>query len=188
MAVPTESDAPEAPTDDGPRPERRITPLKLLLGAIVVGIVAMWVYALGPWARQDPPGRLDDPAFAEQAEPRCAETARDLAALPQAFETTSPVERAAQIDETNVLLTAMVADLRAFAPTDDVDGPRVGEWLDDWTTYIGDRAALADELREGHDARLHETARGEDHISEALDFFAVTANDMPSCATPDDIA
>jgi hypothetical protein len=188
MAAPTEPDAPEAPSTDDAPPEHRLTPLRLFLGVIVVGIVVMWVYALGPWARQDPPGRLEDPAFAEQAESRCAETADELAALPQAFQTASPVERAVQIDETNVLLTAMITDLRTFAPTDAVDGPRVGEWLDDWTTYIGDRAALADELREGHDARLHETARGEDHISEALDFFAVTANDMPSCATPDDIA
>ena len=167
---------------------RRITPLKVFLGALVVAMVGMWVYALGPWARQDPPGRLTDPSFAEQAEPVCATAADDLALLPQAFETITPVARADAIDETNVVLTAMVAELGSFAPTSGTDGSRVAEWLGDWSTYIEDRANLAAELRENSDARLHETAKGDDHISEALDFFAVTANDMPSCATPDDIS
>jgi hypothetical protein len=167
---------------------RRVTPVKVLLGLLVVGMIAMWVYALGPWARQDPPGRLDDPAFAAEAEPVCAAAVDELAALPQAFETTTPEARATAIDETNVVLSAMVVELRTFAPTTGVDGERVGEWLDDWDTYIEDRANLATQLREDGDARLHETAKGDDHISEALDFFAVTANDMPSCATPDDIS
>jgi hypothetical protein len=177
---------PDTSPDDAP--PRRITPLKVFLALLVVAMVGMWVYALGPWARRDPPGRLDDPAFAAQAEPVCAAAADELAALPQAYETTTPQARAAAIDETNVVLTTMIADLRDLAPTEGADAERIGDWLDDWEVYIDDRQALADELATGVDARLHETARGEDHISQALDFFAENANHMPSCATPDDLS
>jgi hypothetical protein len=176
-----------APPDEAPT-ARRITPVRVILTIVVLAMVAMWIYALGPWAREDPPGRLDDPAFAEAAEPVCATTVDELATLPQAYETETPEARADAIDDTNDLLTAMVTELRAFAPTTGDDGNRVNEWLDDWLTYIGDRSELADELHDDHDARLHETAKADNHISEAIDFFAVTANDMPSCATPDDIS
>lgn len=162
--------------------------MKVFLGILVVAMVAMWVYALGPWSRRDPPGRLDDPAFVEAAEPVCAAAVEELETVPQAYETETPAERAEAIDQTNVILSDMVVELRTFAPTEGDDADRVGEWLDDWDTYIEDRAQLADELRQGEDARLKETAKGDDHISEALDFFAVTANAMPSCATPDDIS
>lgn len=172
--------------DDGHR--RRIRPVHVVLALVVLGLVGMWVYALGPWARQDPPGRLDDAAFAERAEPVCAAALDELAEVPQAYETTTPEQRAAAIDETNVILSGMIAELRSFAPRSGVDAERVGDWLDDWEVYIDDRQALADQLATGVDARLHETARGDDHISEALDFFAETANGMPSCATPNDLS
>jgi hypothetical protein len=181
----TASRDPEAPAEDRPR---RVTAVKVLLALVVAAMAAMWVYALGPWARQPPPGRLDDPAFAVAAEPVCAEAVEELEALPQAFETTTPEARADAIDDTDDVLTAMVSDLRALAPTTGDDGDRVQEWLDDWDTYIGDRAELAGVLHTGTDARLHETAKADNHISEAIDFFAVTANAMPSCATPDDLS
>lgn len=185
MAGPTHRE-PSAPTEEGSR--RRITPVRVVLTLVVLAMVAMWVYALGPWAREDPPGRLDDPSFALAAEPVCAQAVDDLAALPQAYETTTPEARADAVDQTNALLTAMVTDMGTFAPTTGEDARRVNEWLDDWQTYIGDRQELADELHQSRDARLHETAKADNHISEAIDFFAVTANKMPSCATPDDVS
>lgn len=186
MAGPTHREPPAPPEEDSAR--RRITPVRVVLALVVLAMVAMWVYALGPWARQDPPGRLDDPAFTVEAEPVCAATDDALSELPQAYETETPEARADAVDQTNVLLAAMVTDLRTFAPTTGEDGRRVNQWLDDWQTYIGDRNELADELHKGRDARLHETAKADNHISEAIDFFAVTANDMPSCTTPHDLS
>lgn len=189
MAAPaTPPPAPGAGGPDGGPPRRRIRPVQVLLALVVLGLAGMWVYVLGPWARQDPPGRLDDPAFAERAEAVCARAVDALAEVPPARRTPTPEARAAAIAETNVILSDMVAELRSFAPRSGPDAERVDDWLDDWEVYIEDRQALADTLATGVDARLQETARADDHISEALDFFAETANHMPSCATPNDLS
>jgi hypothetical protein len=151
-------------------------------------MVAMWVYVLylafGP-GRQAPPDRLDDPAFAVEAQERCADTLDQVAELPRAVEAATPAERSAIVVEANSEFAAMVDDLESLTPPGE-DGELVTLWLADWRTYLADRQAYADALLDDPEARLLVTARDREQITEYLDAFAAD-NDMPACATPIDV-
>lgn len=176
--------APGTAPDEEPR-DPRWWPRALIV-LVVVAMLAMWSYALfGP--RSDPPGTLDDASFSRAAEPVCAETLAAVRGLPLAHETTDPVRRAEVIETANGLLDDQIRTLRPLAPGTGEDARRVGEWLTDWRTYLDDRVDYAERLRNDPDARLLETEKDGNHISEALEFFA-EINEMPSCAPPGDVA
>ena len=152
----------------------------------------MWGYVLylafGP-GRQPPIDRLDDPAFAEAAEERCA------AALEQVDRRRSPAPRTPRPSgrpcwtEADGTYAAMLDDLdglQALAPAGD-QRRRATEWLSDWRTYLGDREAYADALRTDPGARLLVSEKpGEgQQITGWIDEFA-KANRMESCVTPTD--
>ena len=176
------------PTADTTPDARRWTTGRVLATGVVVALVAMWGYvvflAFGP-GRQDPPDRLDDPAFATAAEARCSAALDAIAQLPDASEVASATERAEVVDEANGELERMLDDLDALAPGGD-DGRIVRAWLADWQTYLGDRTDFAAALRVDPEARLLVSARDREQITEYLDAFAAD-NHMPACATPLDV-
>jgi hypothetical protein len=164
----------------------------VVLAGVVLALVAMWVYVLylafGP-GRQPPIDRLDDPAFAEAAESRCAAAVASVEELPVASETPTAAERAAVLEEADTTFAAMLDDLEGMltlAPAGD-QRRRATEWLADWRTYLGDREAYADALRADPGARLLVSEKpGEGRqITGWIDEFAL-ANRMESCATPTD--
>jgi hypothetical protein len=192
---------PGAPRGDGDRPgtpgggtePRRWRPVRVLLGLVVVALVAMWVYviylAVGP-GRQPPIDRLDDPAFAEAAEPRCAEALEVTGELPVANATPDAGDRADVIDQANLAFASMLDDLDDrvdLAPSGD-QRERATAWLADWRTYLSDRQQYADALRADPDARLLVSEKeGEGRqVTGWIDEFA-KANRMPSCVTPGDV-
>jgi hypothetical protein len=180
----------EAEVPDGPdtitADHRGLRPaVKALLVLFLLASAAMWTYGLwGP--RQDPPGTLDDPSFGRAAEPVCAAVIAQIDALPPAHRTTDHVERAAVVTQANALLTDQLDELGVLAPTSGEDARRVRDWLADWDTYLADRQDYAARLGEDADARMLETVKGGDHISQALEFFA-QINAMASCAPPGDV-
>jgi hypothetical protein len=152
----------------------------------------MWGYVLflafGP-GRQPPIDRLDDPAFAEAAEERCATTLEQVGRLPAASASHTAAERADVLVRANGAYAAMLDDLdglQTLAPAGD-QRRRANEWLSDWRTYLGDRQRYADALRTDPDARLLVSAKpGEgQQITRWIDEFA-NANRMPSCVSPTD--
>jgi hypothetical protein len=181
----------EAGTSGGDEaPGRRWTPTRLVLVVVVLGLVAMWGYVLylafGP-GRQPPIDRLDDPAFAESAEERCAAAVADVAELPVASASRDAEARAEVLDRANATFAAMLDDLdgmTTLAPAGD-QRRRATEWLADWRTYLGDREAYSEALHTDPDARLLVSEKpGEgQQITGWIDEFA-KANRMPSCATP----
>lgn len=182
-------------TDPGGAGDRHhvVTPVRVLLTLVVVALVAMWVYvlylAVGP-GRQPPIDRLDDPAFAEAAERRCADALEVVEALPVANATPDPAARADVIAEANTAFGAMLDDLDAtadLAPAGD-QRDRARAWLADWRTYLDDREQYAAALRADPGARLLVSAKeGEGRqITGWIDEFA-KANRMPSCVTPGDV-
>lgn len=182
-ADPAEPDAPA---------ERRWTLGRAVIVVVVVGLVGMWGYVLylafGP-GRQPPIDRLDDPAFAQAAEERCAEAVDEVDALPLANEVGSAAERADVLDRADATFATMLDDLDQMVdmvPAGD-QRRRAQEWLADWRTYLGDREAWADALRTDPEARLLVSEKeGEGRqITGWIDEFA-KANRMPSCATPTD--
>ena len=170
----------------------RLTRGRVVVLVVVVALVAMWGYVLylafGP-GRQPPIDRLDDPAFAEAAEERCAEALDEIEQLPAASASASATERADVLDRANGTYAVMLDDLddlATLAPAGDQRG-RAEEWLADWRTYLGDREAYTDALRTDANARLLVSAKSgtNQQITEFIDEFAA-ANRMPSCASPTD--
>ncbi|MDZ7733489.1 MAG: hypothetical protein U5R31_10645 [Acidimicrobiia bacterium] len=179
------------PPDPDPVPDRVTGPRRWTSGRIVVGVgvlacVAMWAYVFSPWSRSDPPGTLDDPAFAEAAQPVCAATRDQLDGLTPARESENPRERAEVVRRANVLLADMVDELgrwhRPTAPTPTASGAGSTTGRSTSTTA----RTLADTLATGEDARLLET-----HTTATTcrrPWTSSRANDMPACVTPDDVS
>jgi hypothetical protein len=165
---------------------RRVGPLKVLLALALVAIAAMWIYAFA-FAPKSSPDRLPDEAWRASAESLCAVADADLAALPQASSADSPTARATQLDDANTRLRILVNDLAALNRQPDPED-RVVRWLDDWETYLGDRARHTELLRAGEDARFAETPieGRQTPTSLRMDAFA-KVNLMPSCQVPNDI-
>lgn len=154
---------------------------------VVLGLTLMWIYAFSGVAAKDPPDQLDDPAFAEAAEPVCDAARDDLEALPAARDADSPEERAVTVRQANAALTAMVDELDTLVPpTGDRDERITRLWLEDWRTHLDDRAAYADSLAAGSTDPAEFTARGGRSITATIDNFA-EVNDMASCTTPLDL-
>ncbi len=159
---------------------------RVVTTAVVVGLIAFWVYAFSGLARQDHPDSLDDDSFARAAEPLCAEAMAAVAALPVGVETATAQDRASVLDEATGILDDMVLDLRAQAPAPATRDRRlVSSWLEDWETYLSDRREFADSIREDPDARFLVTARAGRQVTAPIEVFAAV-NDMPSCAAPGD--
>jgi hypothetical protein len=187
--------APRVPTEDhgGGAPAGRSSRVgRLVVIVLACALVSMWGYVLylafGP-GRQPPIDRLDDPAFAEAAEERCASALEDVDRLPVASASHTAAERADVLARANGAYTAMLDDLddlAGLAPAGD-QRRRAKEWLADWRTYLGDRENYADALRTDPDARLLVSAKpGQgQQITGWIDEFA-NANRMPSCVSPTD--
>ncbi|HLT17498.1 MAG TPA: hypothetical protein VK007_12415 [Acidimicrobiales bacterium] len=169
-------------------PARRLTPVRVVIVAVIVGIVGLWGYilylAIGP-GRQDPPDRLADPDFAPAAQARCSAALDEVALLPPANATRSAEERAEVIETANEVFEAMLDDLAALAPEGE-EGEIVAAWIADWRTYLGDRARYADELREDPTAPFLVSTRQGEQVTEYMDAFAAD-NRMPACGTPLDV-
>lgn len=166
---------------------------RIVVTAIVVGIVAMWGYVLYLAVfegRQESPDRIDEPAFTSAAEDTCRQVVDFVDTLPRAEQADSPAERADTVERATDRFQEMVADLERLATTIDDAGAAslVEQWLADWEVLLGDRRQFVDRLRErGEDARFTVTPGPSGRqITLRIDEFAAT-NDMPSCATPGDV-
>lgn len=178
----------EPAVDTGEAPGRRgWTVGRVAAVVVVLGLTLMWIYAFSGVAAKDPPDQLDDPAFAEAAEPVCAAARDELEALPAARDAESPEERAVTVRQANTVLTSMVDELDGLvAPGDDRDERITRLWLADWRTHLEDRAAYAESLAAGSTDPAEFTARGGRSITATIDHFA-EVNDMASCTTPLDL-
>ncbi|HMG43321.1 MAG TPA: hypothetical protein VK611_18460 [Acidimicrobiales bacterium] len=166
--------------------------VRILLAAVVVGLVSMWVYVLflafGP-GRQPPVDRLDDPEFAVAAEDVCSAAIADVEDLPVASQAHSATERAAVLRQANGIFTGMLSELdglTTLAPAGE-QRDRTERWLDDWQVLLADREAYATALSDDPEAQLliSEKPGTGRHITGWIDEFAL-ANKMDDCATPAD--
>jgi len=192
------ADAPTVPVDhpdvdsDAKPPGRPMTLGRIVVIAVVVGLVAMWGYvvflAFGP-GRQPPVDRLEDASFARAAERRCGAAVADVEELPGASEASSAEERADVVEQANGRFEAMLGELDGLvelAPSGE-QRDRAERWLADWRTFLGDREEFASDLRSDPQARMlvSEKPGTGRHITAWIDEFA-RANRMPSCASPTD--
>jgi hypothetical protein len=147
----------------------------------------LWLYALFIYDPGLLVDELADRSFPRAAEAVCATHMEELDALPRAETAKDPIARADTIDSANVILLAMLGDLRPLAPTKPADANEaVNEWIDDWGTHLRDRQDYADRLREDPEARFIESVKGSKQVSRAIDGYA-QVNRMRSCETPGDV-
>jgi hypothetical protein len=181
------------PSDGKGVPARRLSVGRVVILAVVLGLVGMWGYVLflafGP-GRQAPVDRLEDPSFGRAAEEECAAALDDVEALPRASEAATAGARADVVEDANRRFGVMLTDLEGLedlAPAGE-QRERVGRWLADWQVYLEDRQAFVSDLRSDPSARLlvSEKPGTGRHITEWIDEFA-DANRMPSCASPGDV-
>ena len=171
-------------------------------GAFVVGSFVFWAWAFSPWARSENPGRLDDRDFVAWADQRCAQAHAAIDGLPTARQAQSHAERAEQVDRGTALVESLVADLRRSAEASlsavtDGDGPPdtqlARSWLHDWDSYIADRRAHAERLRNADEDTpdrelrflLIDMTEGSTY-TERMDGFA-RLNGMDACQIPGDV-
>ncbi len=201
---PPAADTAGAGDETGPSPPRSRLRLlgKWLGGLFVAGSFVFWAWAFSPWARSENPGRLDDRAFVEWADQRCARAHTAINALPTARQAGSRTERADQVDTGTDEVEALVADLRLRAAASlpastEGNGPPdvdlVGAWLEDWDVYISDRRKHSMRLRTADadtpDRELRfllvDMTEGSTY-TERMDGFA-RLNNMDNCQIPGDV-
>ncbi len=185
----TAHDAPHDEID-----ERRFTPTKIALGAVVVVSVAFWAWIF-LFSSRDNPDRLVTRSFAATAEAICAPAQVAFSDLPLGNNATTPQERARQIEQGSAITVDLVRELKAAAAsvTDEGDLRLLSLWFEDWDAYIEDRAtyvAKLDAATEDTPNRdliftLRERAAGGTYTLR-IDGFG-NVNDMASCRTPGDI-
>ncbi|MFM7068953.1 MAG: hypothetical protein ACKOYM_05765, partial [Actinomycetes bacterium] len=153
----------------------------------VIAIIAGWVYVLFVYQPERQIDELSDRRFPIAAQRICAAAMVTVDALPAASTARTPEERGVVVAAADDTLRRMVNDLRGVAPagrSDEARGTR--EWIDDWGQHVKDRAAYANSLRRGEDARFLESTKGTRQLSRAIDAFA-QVNRMPACSTPNDV-
>ena len=183
MPAPVESVAPSEQL-----PEVRSRAGRVAAVMVIVATVMFWVWIFSGAPKRSNPDRLSDRAFVERSHRRCQELRRELDGLPAARIAASASERADVLTRANVLVSAMVDELEADAPTTGDDDQRLRGWFGDWHTYLDDREAYVEALRSDPEARMTVTENSElsDGVDKTIEVFA-DVNDMPDCATPGDV-
>ncbi|MEE9416830.1 MAG: hypothetical protein V3V01_16230 [Acidimicrobiales bacterium] len=164
------------------------TKARIVVTIIMVGIVAFWIYGLGPWRPLTNPDSLDDRTYATTAEAICAVAAEDINALPQAASATSTGGRADTIEEANGFLTRMLLGMQAERHPDETEHDKVilDKWLGDWNTLLDDRVVHVERLRTEGDIRFEVTQVGSSSVASRVNGLALV-NGMPSCGLPTDL-
>lgn len=177
---------PEAPQ------RRQVTFTKVVLTIIVLGILAMWVYAFG-FASKKAAYRVDDDAWRARAEEVCTtfrvermqlvDMAQGYIAEPTAAQM---VERADLVDAATDILEAQLTEMTAVMPTSDRDRSLVAEYEGYWRTVFSDRRAYTARLRDLQLEPYFETAIDGTPVTNLLTDFAVV-NEMPACSPPNEL-
>ena len=154
------TDIEAGPEADLPRSRWRVTHFLIVLGFLAMA--GFWIWAFSPFPTRGHPDTLDDKAFPEAAETRCAITMELIDDLPRDWDIDNPEQLAEQVAAGTDLLEPLVADLRTLARAvvnsiarevrevhlvadlpslirivDNTDEARkVRLWLDDWNIYL----------------------------------------------------
>ena len=157
-------------------PVRRV----VLWGAVVV-LLVFWIWALF-FASKESINKIEDREWAARAEAICVRADTELRALD---DQASPdlVVRADLVDESTDLLTTMLDDIVAVAPSDEKGQAIVPEWEADYRVLLEDRYRYGDRLRAGENVAFTETAVNGVPITERIEKFTLD-NEMPTCAPP----
>lgn len=179
--------------DMAERPKRRITIWTVLIGLMLLGLLAMWIYAF-VFANVKSPDLMPDKAWAARTEAACAAMKPQVAQLPAAnsFKDITPRgealrQRADVADAITALLRSQVAGIKNDDPADERSARLKGLWLTDYDAYLADRDAHVAQFRAGNDPPFAQTITEKGTPGPVrMDTF-VRLNKMPSCQVPLDL-
>jgi hypothetical protein len=160
---------------------RRSPVRKVVMTLGFVGFVAFWVWALF-FASKEAINKIEDRAWAERAEAICATYDIEIRAL-DAQASADLAVRAELVRTSTNLLSDMLDEVTAVAPTDEKGQAIVPLWEADYRTLLEDRYRYADQLASGQDGPFTETAVEGVPITERIETFAGD-NEMDSCRPP----
>lgn len=147
----------------------------------IVAFVSFWTWALF-LIDKTAVNKIEDRAWAERAEETCAPVKQSVRLLD--LEATAELDgRAALVDQSTDMLSAMLDELEAVPPADAKGQAIVPDWIADYRTLLDDRYRYAERLRAGENVPFTETGVEGVPITERIEAFAGD-NEMPSCAPP----
>lgn len=159
------------------------------LGVVIALMAAMWVYAFFLSPRESI-NRVADRTWSSRAQEICL-TARiqlaELADTRRIQSTDDLLIRAELVEQATEILDQMVKDVFEQLPSDEKGLAISDLWRADYLTYLDDRRAYIELLRQGKNEPFAETRVDGIPLSEKLGTFA-RANDMDSCAPPSDLS
>ena len=158
-----------------------ITPFRVLFPIGAILFVAFWTWALF-FADKTAVNKIDDEAWAARAEEICAPVEQELRLL-ELEATPDLAGRAALVERSTDLLSRMLDDVNAVAPSDPKGQAIVPAWTADYRQLLDDRYAYAERLRSGENVPFTETPIDGVPITERIETFAGD-NAMGSCAPP----
>lgn len=153
----------------------------------IASMILYWLWIFSADYANDSPDRLQDRAYITELEGRCQMLRADIEELPGAAGGSSPAERAAVLEDANVLVSEFIADLADGAPSTGDAAVSIAGWRADWEKYLADREDYAKRLRNDANAQLllSQSELG-DTVDKAIESFS-RVNGIPACATPDDV-
>ena len=173
----------------GPAPEKRkLTGQQIAARtaviAIIVGILAMWIYAFG-FASKSAAAGLQDKAWVQRAEAICVTRNERMASVVKDFAKTDGGLAALHdsIKATTDLVEGALDDIVAVRPQSEHDQRLVDEWERLYRIYIGDRRAAEAQMAAGKRVELNETTLNGSPISMTIADFT-NPNRMQACAPP----
>lgn len=165
-------------------------PNKWALGAGIGFFVIMavfWTLIFTGFFTHRNPDELYDKGWVDAAEQICEPAARTIRNLPNASTSETPADRSELLNRGTAALEPMVNQLAALpTPEREEDRIVIGGFLEDWRIYLQDRRDFAEALLSdpGAEPLMSEVHGG--WVSDAIDIMA-NINNIPDCATPDDM-
>ncbi len=161
------------------------------LSIIILGICAMWIYALF-FASKEVVNRVSDEQWRQSSDEICiaAQKQRESLIDLRLVSESGPnalAERADIVDLATDTLENMVQEIAALPIADAKGAAIVPLWLNDYRTYIDDRRNYTSQLRNGINVPFAESRVDQLPLSEKLATFA-TDNHLKSCKPPIDLS
>jgi hypothetical protein len=164
----------------------------VLISIAVLGIAAMWVYAL-VFASRDGLYRVDDDAWRENAQEICEAAQQKRIELADTSEgvITDPTpeqmrRRADLVDQATGILEDMLDEVVAYPLTEPRDIALQDTWEGHYRTLIEDRREYTAQLRAGVNEQFTETVVGGGPVTNVVTDFT-SGNDIKACGPPADM-
>jgi hypothetical protein len=159
--------------------------VKALLVLVVMGLLAMWIYAFG-FASEDAIAKVSDTSWSKRAGSICEQRTVKLKAMAAEARTVAdgtPQALGTAVNNATDVVEASLNEVLAVQPSGIKDRELIAEFERLYRIYLEDRRSTTDKLLNGQLVELNETLENGAPVSKIIaDFTSV--NRMDSCQVP----